>query len=68
VTGDELLMRHALGVARGAGRRGEVPVGALAVAGGVVVAGAGAGAGATRMASETRAYSPAPSATSSTNG
>jgi len=40
VVGDELLMRHALAVARRGGRRGEVPVGALALAGGVVVAAA----------------------------
>lgn len=34
-------MRHAIGLARAAGRRGEVPVGALAVRGGTVIAAAG---------------------------
>ncbi|MGO8686052.1 MAG: tRNA adenosine(34) deaminase TadA [Candidatus Dormibacteria bacterium] len=39
--GDEALMRHALRLAARAGRRGEVPVAALAVAGGEVIAAAG---------------------------
>ena len=38
---DELLMRRALALAARAGRRGEVPVAALAVAGGRVIAAAG---------------------------
>jgi tRNA(adenine34) deaminase len=38
---DVRLMRRALSLARSAGRRGEVPVGALAVLDGVVVAAAG---------------------------
>ncbi len=38
---DELLMRRALALAARAGRRGEVPVAALAVAGGSVIAAAG---------------------------
>jgi len=37
---DELLMRRALALAARAGRRGEVPVAALAVAGGEVIAAA----------------------------
>ena len=41
VDDDERLMRHALALAGRAGRRGEVPVGALAVAGGAVIAAAG---------------------------
>jgi tRNA(adenine34) deaminase len=40
VDGDEALMRRALLLAARAGRRGEVPVAALAVTGGVVVAAA----------------------------
>ena len=43
-TADDLLhMQHALRLARAAGRRGEVPVGALAVLGGEVIAAAGNG-------------------------
>ena len=38
---DELLMRRALALAARAGRRHEVPVAALAVAGGSVIAAAG---------------------------
>ncbi|MGA3184158.1 MAG: tRNA adenosine(34) deaminase TadA [Candidatus Dormibacteria bacterium] len=38
---DELLMRRALALAARAGRRGEVPVAALAVAGGNVIAATG---------------------------
>src|SRR5579884_1274223 len=38
---DEQHMRHALRLARSAGRRGEVPVGAVAVRDGVVIAAAG---------------------------
>jgi tRNA(adenine34) deaminase len=40
-TSDEALMRRALDLARAAARRGEVPVGALAVRDGAVVAAAG---------------------------
>jgi tRNA(adenine34) deaminase len=39
-SGDAVLMRRALRLARGAGRRGEVPVGALAVRDGAVIAAA----------------------------
>jgi tRNA(adenine34) deaminase len=39
-SGDAVLMQRALRLARGAGRRGEVPVGALAVRDGAVIAAA----------------------------